>query len=84
MEVENITRRTDPYPTFMPLQTVEAEAEDLFKDTFPHLFIVQGQKHLPELEAILSKANWSIRRIELQYDRWLLFCEPAKSAAPNN
>ena len=77
IEVENITRRTDPYPTYMPLQNVEAEAQDMLKDNFPHLFIIQGNKHLAELNAALSKPDWTIHRVQLHYDRWLLLCEPA-------
>jgi len=85
MEVENITRKTNPYPTFIPLQTVEAELIDMLKDNFPHLFIIQGQKHLPTLEAVLSKSNWSIRRVGLQHDRWLVICQAVPSmSAPKN
>jgi 4-amino-4-deoxy-L-arabinose transferase len=84
MEVENVTRRSNPYPTYMPMESVEAETKDMLQDIFPHLFIVQGQKHLPALENTLSKADWSIRRIELLHDRWLLICEPVKSAALKN
>ncbi|MBM4102593.1 MAG: glycosyltransferase family 39 protein [Planctomycetes bacterium] len=76
MEVENVTRRTKPYPTYTSMESVEAESEDMLVDKFPHLFIIQGQKHLPALEKALSKPNWSIRRVELQYDRWLLICSP--------
>jgi 4-amino-4-deoxy-L-arabinose transferase len=76
MEVETITHRTDPYPTYTPMETVETEIKDMLADGFPHLFIVQGQKHLPEFEKALSKPNWSVRRVELRYNRWLLICSP--------
>jgi 4-amino-4-deoxy-L-arabinose transferase len=76
IEVENVTRKTNPYPTYMSMETVEAEAQDMLKDNFHHLFIIQGQKHLPALENTLSKSDWSIHRSELRYDRWLLICEP--------
>jgi 4-amino-4-deoxy-L-arabinose transferase len=79
MEVENVTRRTNPYPTYMPMESVEAETKDMLQDKFPHLFIIQGQKHLPALENTLSKSEWLIRRIELQHDRWLLACDPIDS-----
>jgi 4-amino-4-deoxy-L-arabinose transferase len=76
MEVENITRRTKPYPTYTSMETVEAESEDMLVDNYTHLFIVQGQKYLPALEKALSKPNWSVRRVGLRYDRWLLICRP--------
>jgi 4-amino-4-deoxy-L-arabinose transferase len=81
MEVENVTRRTNPYPTYMPMESVEAETKDMLQDKFPHLFIIQGQKHLPALENTLSKSEWSIQQIELRHDRWLLLCDPVISAA---
>jgi 4-amino-4-deoxy-L-arabinose transferase-like glycosyltransferase len=81
MEVENVTRKTNPYPTYIPLQTVETEMGDMLKDNFSHLFIIQGQKHLPTLEAVLSKSNWPLRRVELRHNRWLLICDPVKPAA---
>jgi 4-amino-4-deoxy-L-arabinose transferase-like glycosyltransferase len=81
MEVENITRRSTPYPTYMPMQTVETEATDMLKDKFPHLFVIRGQKHLPELEAALSKLNGSIRRVGLHHDRWLLIYTPPQNTS---
>lgn len=76
MEVENITRRTNPYPTYTSMETVEAEAENMLVDAYAHIFVIQGQKHLPALEKALSKPNWSVHRVELRYDRWLLICRP--------
>lgn len=78
MEVENVTRRTNPYPTYTSLETVAVEAgkEDMLKDNFPHLFLIQGQKHLPVLEKILSESKWHLRRVGLRYDRWLLIYQP--------
>jgi hypothetical protein len=76
MEVENVTRRTNPYPTYTSMETVEVESEEMLMDKYTHLFIIQGKKHLPVLEKALSKPNWSVRRVELRYDRWLLICRP--------
>jgi 4-amino-4-deoxy-L-arabinose transferase len=76
MEVENVTRCANPYPTYTSMETGEAESEDMLVDKYTHLFIIQGQKHLPVLEKSLSKPNWSIRRVGLRYDRWLLICRP--------
>ena len=75
-EVENITRKTNPYPTFMPPETVGIELEDMKKDDFPHLFIVQSEKHLREIQNILSASSWQIQRVALKNNRHLLVCLP--------
>jgi 4-amino-4-deoxy-L-arabinose transferase len=76
MEVENITRRNTPYPTFVPPETMEKEMKDMLEDRFLHLFLLQGSKHVPEVKSILSEARWNIDEIQLRHDRWLLLCRP--------
>jgi len=76
IEVENITQKTNPYPTFMPMETVQFELDDMKKDNFPHLFLVQGAKHLSEIQNILSASSWQIQRVALKNDRHLLVCLP--------
>jgi 4-amino-4-deoxy-L-arabinose transferase len=76
MEVENNTRKTDPYPTFTPMEIVQLELEDMKKDNFPHLFLVRGVKHLREIQNILSASSWRIQQVVLKNDRYLLVCFP--------
>ncbi|MBL7214075.1 MAG: glycosyltransferase family 39 protein [Phycisphaerae bacterium] len=75
-EVENITRRPTPYPTFIPTENLENEIGDMAQDDYPHLFLIQGKKHLPSIKNVLSETGWDIKEISLKYNRWLLICEP--------
>lgn len=76
MEIENITRRNSPYPTYIPPETIEKELNDMQEDQFPHLFIIQGDKHIPEIKTVLSQARWTIDEIPLKHNRRLLLCKP--------
>lgn len=76
MEVENVTRKAEPYPSFIVPQTIEAEIGDMRKDIFVHLFVIQGQKHLQEVKGPISQSGWDVRQVQLKYDRWLLVCTP--------
>jgi 4-amino-4-deoxy-L-arabinose transferase len=77
LEVENVTRRTKPYPSFIVPETIEMEVGDMQKDAYVHLFVTQGQKHLREIKNILSRSGWTIQQVQLKYDRWLLLCTPS-------
>ena len=79
-EVENITRRTTPYPTFIPTENLESEIAGMARDNYPHLFLVQGKKHLPAIKNTLSGTGWKINEIALKYDRWLLICDPQSAS----
>jgi 4-amino-4-deoxy-L-arabinose transferase-like glycosyltransferase len=76
MEVENITQRTNPYPTFMPPDTIELELEEMKDELFPHLFLIHSKKHLDSIEKILSSPNWDIQSLPLRFNRWLIICSP--------
>lgn len=82
MEVENVTRSSDPYPTFVPPETMAEELKDMTKDRYPHLFLIQGFKHVPEVKSILSNAGWTIKEIKLDHDRRLLLCTPGIDSGP--
>lgn len=75
-EVENITRRSKPYPTFIPTENIESEILDMAKDNYPHLFLIQGNKYLSSIKRTLLENRWSIKEISLKYDRRLLICKP--------
>ena len=75
-EVENITRRPTPYPTFIPTENIESEVTGMVQDDYRHLFLIQGKKHLPSISKTLSETGWNIQEISLKYDRWLLVCDP--------
>jgi len=75
-EVENITRRANPYPTFIPTENIESEIIDMGQDDYPHLFLIQNNKHLSSITNRLSETNWTIEEIPLKHGRWLLLCMP--------
>jgi 4-amino-4-deoxy-L-arabinose transferase-like glycosyltransferase len=76
MEVENITRKSTPYPAYIPPETIEKEVKDMLEDRFPHLLLIHNSKHIPEIKSVLSEARWNIEEITLRHDRWLLLCRP--------
>jgi len=76
LEVENVTRKTESYPSFIVPQTIEAEIGDMQKDIFVHLFVIQGQRHVQEVKDPISQSGWDVRQVQLKYDRWLLVCTP--------
>mgnify|MGYP000288952379 CR=1 FL=1 len=75
-EVENITRDSDPYPTFIPTENLQSEIDDMTQDHYPHLFLVQGRKHLPAIKQTLLNTDWDVKEIALDHGRWLLICDP--------
>ncbi len=75
-EVENITRRPNPYPTFIPTENFESEIGDMAQDNYRHLFLIQGKKYLPLIKNTLFETGWAIEEVSLKYDRWLLICDP--------
>ena len=80
MEVENTTRTDRPYPTFMPPETVEKEVQNMVQDHYPHLFLINGYKHVPEIQSILSGADWQVEEFKLRHNFWLLRCKPSAAA----
>lgn len=76
MEVENVTRRRRPYPTFMPPESLEHELEEMRAGRFAHLFLVHGPKHIGEVESALAETAWRVKKTKLRHGRWLLSCSP--------
>ena len=79
-EVENITHRPNPYPTFIPTENLESEIMDMKQDLYPHLFLIQGIKHLSATQGALSRTGWNINEFPLNYDRWLLVFNPPEDS----
>jgi hypothetical protein len=91
MEVENITRRKEPYPTFIPPEIVETEVREMLEDRFDHLYLLRGRKYIAEIRQVLQQSSWSVEEMELKFNRRLLLCRPplenltslcGKSSAP--
>ena len=77
-EVENVTRRNTPYPTYAAIENLESEVSDMQQDNYPHLFLVQGKKHLVSIKQTLLQAGWSVQEVTLKHNRYLLTCNPAE------
>jgi len=75
-EVENITHRPNPYPTYLPAEDLISEIVGMTQDDYPHLFLIRGQKHLSLISDNLSQAGRTVEKIPLKYNRWLLLCSP--------
>ncbi len=77
-EVENVTRKTDPYPTFSMPKTLELELAEMFKDSHVYLFIADDKHEFDVILGALKKYNIEIRTVDLKHEKWLLIVNPEK------
>ena len=77
-EVENITRKPDPYPTFSMPETFEYGLAEILKDNHIYLFIIDNKHELDIVLAVLKKYNVAIQTIDRDHKKWLLIVNPEK------
>ena len=77
-EVENVTRKDDPYPTFSMPEKFETELARISSDNYTHLFIIDSKRELDIVLNILKKHNIEIRIIDLEHEKWMLIVNPEK------
>ncbi|HUT29871.1 MAG TPA: glycosyltransferase family 39 protein [Sedimentisphaerales bacterium] len=77
-EVENVTGKKHPYPTFATPETVLLELAEMPADEQHHLFLVKGEKHLTKIKDVMNKRKMSIETVRLPYRRYLLICKPVE------
>jgi 4-amino-4-deoxy-L-arabinose transferase-like glycosyltransferase len=75
--VEHVTQKDDPYPTFAITETVLSELKDIPVNKYPHLFLIKGYKHLEQMRAVFTEKTVLYKEIKLPYDRYLLICDAA-------
>ena len=77
-EVENVTRKDDPYPTFSIPEKFETELASMSRDNYIHLFIIDSKHELDLVLNILKKHNIEARIIDFEHEKWLLIVNPEK------
>jgi 4-amino-4-deoxy-L-arabinose transferase len=77
-EVENVTRKNNPYPTFSMPETFESELAEMFENKHIYLFIIDAKHELDTVLGVLQKHNIRIRTIDLEHEKWLLIVNPEK------
>lgn len=77
-EVENITHKNDPYPTFSMPETVESEFVEIINNDLVYLFIINGKNKFNSVSNTLKQKNIDIKTIELEHEKWLLIINREK------
>ncbi len=77
-EVENVTRKNNPYPTFSMPETFEYEFAEMLKNNRIYLLIIDDKHELDAVLGVLLKHNVETRTIELEHEKWLLIVNPQK------
>jgi len=77
-EVENVTRKDKPYPTFSMPESFESELVEMFEDNHIYLFIVDDKHELDVVLSALKKLNIEMGIIDLEHEKWLLVVNPVK------
>jgi 4-amino-4-deoxy-L-arabinose transferase-like glycosyltransferase len=77
-EVENVTRKDDPYPTFSMPEKFETELATISRDNYIHLFIIDSKRELEIVLNVLKKHNIEMPTIKLEHEKWLLIVNPEK------
>ena len=79
-EVENVTRKDNPYPTFSMPEKFETELARISRDNYTHLFIIDSKRELDLVLNILRKHNIETQTIDLEHEKWLLIVNPEKTS----
>jgi 4-amino-4-deoxy-L-arabinose transferase len=79
-EVENVTRKDDPYPTFSMPETFEYELAEMFRNNHIYLFIIDSKRELDLVPNILKKHNIEMQIIDFEHKKWLLIVNPEKTS----
>jgi 4-amino-4-deoxy-L-arabinose transferase-like glycosyltransferase len=71
-EVEKVTRRNKPYPTFAVPENITRELNDAATEKL--IFLVQGDCRIAETEKYLEQAGIAFEKISLKNNKVLLIC----------
>jgi 4-amino-4-deoxy-L-arabinose transferase-like glycosyltransferase len=78
MEVENVTRKDNPYPTFSMPKTFESEIFEMLAGDHTYLFIIKGGHRFDVVLDIFKKHAVGVQTITLEHEKWLLIVNPQK------
>ncbi|OHB59259.1 MAG: hypothetical protein A2173_09905 [Planctomycetes bacterium RBG_13_44_8b] len=76
MEVENVTRKKDPYPTFSMPETIESEITEIIKDNHLYLFIIEKENRFVNTLELLKTYFGNIKTVILKHEKWLIIVDP--------
>ncbi|HPS56009.1 MAG TPA: glycosyltransferase family 39 protein [Sedimentisphaerales bacterium] len=71
--VEHLTNKSKPYPTFTKTETIMNEIHDFINENESGVLLIRGYYKITEIIEILKKAGIDYRLVELSYNRALLF-----------
>ena len=74
-EVEEVTRKKYPYPTFSFRESVAAEIKGMADEKSSCIFLIKKERHLEPLLTMFRGAGVVFKEVKLPYDRWLVICQ---------
>jgi 4-amino-4-deoxy-L-arabinose transferase len=74
--VEAVTTRSDPYPTFSMPERIEEELHEMTKSSDSHTFIVRSRDY-PNISGLLRQASQTFTEYPGPFDTHVLVCTPA-------
>ena len=77
-EIENVTRKDNPYPTFSMPAKFESEIVEMIQDNHIYLFIVEGENKFNKTFELLKTHFSSIKTAALEHKKWLIIIDPRK------
>jgi len=80
-EVENITVRENPYPTFSVPEHILKELRELPLDNHSFLFLIKDEDHALEIRSMLSRQGLHFEEVALAHGRRLLIYRPARQVS---
>jgi 4-amino-4-deoxy-L-arabinose transferase len=75
-EVENVTKKQNPYPTFVMPEHILQELKDIPTDNHTFLFLVREADDIREVRRILTDEQVDYQELRLPYERALYVCRP--------
>ncbi|MDD5134102.1 MAG: glycosyltransferase family 39 protein [Phycisphaerae bacterium] len=79
-ELENITRKDNPYPTFTMPETFTSEIVEMIEEGYIYLFMVEGEDRFNKTLELLKTNFNDIKAVALEHQRWLIIINPKKSS----
>jgi 4-amino-4-deoxy-L-arabinose transferase-like glycosyltransferase len=77
-EIENITRKDNPYPTFTMPETFASEIVEMIEEGYIYLFMVEGENRFNKTFELLKTHFKDIKTVGLEHQRWLIIINPGK------
>lgn len=72
-EVEHLTNKSNPYPTFTKIENILEEVRDFIKNEESGFFLVKEDKHIVKTIEVLQDSGIECRVVHLPHQRAMLF-----------